>query len=163
MTPFDELSRLLWDQRQLIDLLLYKLEVEQLVLAAGRTRWIDQSAREVGAVLDELREVDLIRASCTTAVAGQLGLPPEPTLREICDAAQEPWAEIFRDHLGMLVTSIGNLEELAEANRELLARGLHDTQTFLSSLEVDSAAEGYSRTGSAGTTGPTPTVLDTEA
>ena len=35
-----EVSNILWRQRQLLELLLFKLEEEQLVLTAGRTRWI---------------------------------------------------------------------------------------------------------------------------
>src|SRR5438045_4734995 len=35
-----ELSSILWRERDMLELLLFKLEEEQLVLAAGRTRWL---------------------------------------------------------------------------------------------------------------------------
>ena len=35
-----DVSNILWRERQLLELLVFKLEEEQLVLAAGRTRWL---------------------------------------------------------------------------------------------------------------------------
>ena len=35
-----EVSNILWRQRQLLELLLFKLEEEQLVLKSGSTRWL---------------------------------------------------------------------------------------------------------------------------
>ena len=35
-----ELSNVLWRERELLEMLLFKLESEQLVLAAGRTHWL---------------------------------------------------------------------------------------------------------------------------
>ena len=36
--PVDKLSQILWRERELLDSLLFKLEMEQLVLGSGRTR-----------------------------------------------------------------------------------------------------------------------------
>ena len=35
-----DVSNILWRERQLLELLVFKLEEEQLVLAAGRNRWL---------------------------------------------------------------------------------------------------------------------------
>ena len=35
-----DVSNILWRERQLLELLLFKLEEEQLVLASGRARWL---------------------------------------------------------------------------------------------------------------------------
>ena len=35
-----EASNILWRQRHLLELLLFKLEVEQTLLASGRLRWL---------------------------------------------------------------------------------------------------------------------------
>ena len=35
-----DVSNILWRERQLLELLVFKLEEEQLVLAAGRSRWL---------------------------------------------------------------------------------------------------------------------------
>ena len=49
----NELSALLWRERELLELLTFKLEEEQLLLTAGRTRWIEHATREVEQVLVE--------------------------------------------------------------------------------------------------------------
>ena len=51
--PMEKLSQILWRERELLDSLLFKLEMEQLVLGSGRTRWLARAAKEValGAVL----------------------------------------------------------------------------------------------------------------
>ena len=61
--------------------LLYKLEVEQLVLASGRNRWLALAAREVESVLEAIRETELLRAVAADAVAAALGLAPNPSLQ----------------------------------------------------------------------------------
>ena len=58
----NELSAVLWRERELLELLTFKLEEEQLLLAAGRSRWVSHASREVEQVLDILpRLVDKLR------------------------------------------------------------------------------------------------------
>ena len=52
-----EVSNILWRERQLLDLLVFKLEEEQLVLASGRTRWLSHATREVETILAEIKRV----------------------------------------------------------------------------------------------------------
>ena len=40
----EDLSSVLWRERELLETLLFKLEIEQLVLASGRTRWLAPAA-----------------------------------------------------------------------------------------------------------------------
>ena len=56
-----EVSAILWRERHLLELLLFKLDEEQLVLAAGRTRWLPRATREVEMVLEEIRQTELER------------------------------------------------------------------------------------------------------
>ncbi|HUX71839.1 MAG TPA: flagellar protein FlgN, partial [Cellulomonadaceae bacterium] len=35
-----QLSDVLWQERHLLELLLFKLEEEQMILTSGRTRWL---------------------------------------------------------------------------------------------------------------------------
>lgn len=58
----EDLSSVLWRERELLETLLYKLEVEQLVLAGGRSHWLATAAREVERVLDRIREIEVLRA-----------------------------------------------------------------------------------------------------
>ena len=58
-----EVSNILWRERQLLELLVFKLEEEQLVLAAGRNRWLPHATREVETVLGEIKRIELERAA----------------------------------------------------------------------------------------------------
>src|SRR5919107_4550897 len=86
-----ELSSVLWRTRELMELLLFKLEEEQLLLAAGRARWLAHATREVEMVLEELKTVELSRAVASDAAAVELGLGPNASLRALADAAPPPW------------------------------------------------------------------------
>jgi hypothetical protein len=46
-----DLAAVLWRQRDLLERLTYRLECEQLLLAAGRTRWLAVATSEVERVL----------------------------------------------------------------------------------------------------------------
>ena len=78
-----EVSNILWRERQLLELLVFKLEEEQLVLAAGRTRWLSHATREVESVLEEIKRVELERAMLVADAGRELGLSGMPTLKEL--------------------------------------------------------------------------------
>jgi hypothetical protein len=77
----NELSALLWRERELLELLLFKLEEEQLLLTAGKSRWIQHATREVEQVMERLRTSGLARTVEVAEVARQWGVPEESTLR----------------------------------------------------------------------------------
>ena len=164
MKSYEELSRLLWRQRRLIETLLFKLEVERLLLATGKIRWLDAATVEVGVVLDQIRHEDLAREALPLAVIRrELQLDADATLTDIIEAAPEPWGEIFKDHQIALLAHISEVEAAAASNRELLQRGLRATQTFLSSLHTTAPADGYSRTGASVGTTLKPSIFDSDA
>ena len=78
-----ELSGVLWRERQLLELLLFKLEEEQLILTSGKTQWLGHATREVESVLDQIRGVELGRAVEAEDAALALGLEP--------GAGSSPW------------------------------------------------------------------------
>jgi hypothetical protein len=93
-----EVSAILWRERHLLELLLFKLDEEQLVLAAGRTRWLPQATREVEMVLEEIRQTELERAVEVSRVALDLGLPAGASLRQLAEAAPAPWPGMLAEH-----------------------------------------------------------------
>ena len=42
-----DLASVLWRSRELLEMLLFKLEEEQLLLASNRSRWLSHATREV--------------------------------------------------------------------------------------------------------------------
>jgi hypothetical protein len=164
MKSYEELSRLLWRQRRLIETLLYKLEVERLLLATGKIRWLDAATCEVSAILDQIRTEELAREAIPLAIIRrELGLDADATLTDIISASPDPWGEIFREHQAVLLSYIGEVEIAAASNRELLQRGLRSTQEFLASLNATPASDGYSRTGAVTAAALKPTIFDSDA
>jgi hypothetical protein len=118
-----DVSNILWRERQLLELLVFKLEEEQLVLAAGRTRWLAHATREVENVLAEIKRVELERAMSVADAGRELGLSGSPTLRELAALTAPPWDGIFAEHRRALLTLAQEIDAITKSNRELLQRG----------------------------------------
>lgn len=156
-----ELSHTLWRQRGLVEMLLYRLEVQQLVLAAGRTRWIDASAREVEDAITDIRGEELVRAAQVAAIAPALRIDAAASLSDIAAAVPEPWDHILREHQAAFLGMISSAEAISRDNVELLNRGLVDTRAFLDAVHQDpTPVDGYAATGRGLRRTATPTLVD---
>lgn len=154
------LSQTLWRQRALVETLLYRLELQQMVLASGRTRWIDLSARDVENAIEDVRAEELMRAAAVAAVAPLLHQPETASLSDLADAAGEPWDQILRDHQSAFLTLIASVEDVSRDNRELLHHGLADTQDFLARVSHAPSVDGYSVEGTGTKDTAKPTLVD---
>jgi hypothetical protein len=129
-----EVSAILWRERHLLELLLFKLDEEQLVLAAGRTRWLPRATREVEMVLEEIRQTELERAVEVSRVAVDLKLPAGASLRQLADVAPDPWHDMLLEHRHAFLTLTDEITALVQSNRELLARGQKAVRDVLASI-----------------------------
>jgi len=129
-----EVSAILWKERHLLELLLFKLDEEQLVLAAGRTRWLPRATREVEMVLEELRQTELERAVEVSRLALDLALPAGASLRQLAEAAPAPWQEILVEHRQAFLALTDEITVLVRTNRELLVRGQNAVRDVLASI-----------------------------
>jgi flagellar biosynthesis/type III secretory pathway chaperone len=123
MSGLTDLSSVFWRLRELLELLLFKLEEEQLLLASGRTRWVAHATREVEVVLANIRKAEVVRAAHTHAVARELGLPEDVSLAKLVEQAPPPWNDLLREHRRAFLTLTAEITALANANRDLLTRG----------------------------------------
>lgn len=142
----ERLSLTLWRERELLDTLLYRLEVEQLVLASGRTAWLMRAAREVEATLQVLRETEVLRAVAADEAAAQVGCPDNPSLKALAEATHEPWRTILLDHREAFHAVTGRISAMADANRELISAGYRSARETLLALSDDK--QGYAHDGS---------------
>ena len=134
----DKLSQILWRERELLDSLLFKLEMEQLVLGSGRTRWLARAAQEVELVL-EIRETEILAPIAADEAAESIGLSSNPSLRALAEAVDEPWRSILLDHKEAFETVSREITEMAQSNRELLTAGYQAAQETLLSLTEKAA------------------------
>jgi hypothetical protein len=140
-----DLSSVLWRSRELLELLLFKLEEEQLLLAAGRSRWLAHATREVEVVLEQIRQTEVARAAYAQAVAVELGLIAEASLGELADAAPAPWSDLLHQHRKAFLTLTSEISAMAEANRELLTAGQRAARETM--LAFAGTVETYGRSG----------------
>lgn len=143
----EKLSQILWRERELLDTLLFKLEEEQLVLAGGRNRWLMRAAREVEAVLETLRETEILRSVAADDAAAEIGLDANPSLRALAEAVEEPWHSILQDHHTAFREVTEEIMALADANRSLITAGYRSARETL--LSLGEGTQGYGADGTA--------------
>ena len=153
-----DLSSILWRERELLELLLFKLEEEQLVLAANRTRWLAHATREVEVVLDQIKQTEVIRAAEVDAVGSQLGLSPNASLADLADAAPAPWNELLRQHRTAFLTLTAEIQALARVNRELLTAGQRAVRESV--LAMAGSVQTYGRRGETVSSGARTRLVD---
>ncbi len=150
----EKLSVILWRERELLEELLFHLEVEQLVLASGRTRWLMKAAKDVEAVLDDMRKTEVLRSVAADEAAAQMGLSPDSSLHDLIDASVEPWRSILEDHREALTTMTREIVALADSNRDLITHGYRSARETL--LTLGGTTTSYSADGSAVTKADVP-------
>jgi hypothetical protein len=145
-----DLSALLWRERELLELLTFKLEEEQLLLTAGKTKWLPHATREVEQVMDRLREAGLGRSIAVSALAREWGADENATLRElVAHAPLGPWSDIFTAHLHAMTDLAGQIKQLRDTNEQFLRAAARSTQETLARLNVEAGT--YDAHGTAAT------------
>ena len=142
-----DLSAVLWRERQLLELLLFKLEEEQLVLSSGRTRWLGHATREVEQVLAHIRTAELGRAMEADDAALELGVAPGSGLLALAEAAPEPWGELLASHREAFLALTTQIQDVAHGNRDLLTTSHRATQETI--LGLQESSQTYDPRGSA--------------
>lgn len=123
--------------RELLEQLVYKLETQRLLLAAGKTRWLPFAEAELAAVVAAVTEVELAREHASGRVAAELGLPSSTRLEELIDHLDPRWSEVLRGHRMHLLSLYAQAEDASHGNRETAARGLAQTREVIASLADD--------------------------
>jgi len=130
----NELSAALWRERELLDLLVFKLEEEQLLLAAGKARWLQFATREVEQVMERLRTASLARTVEVSNLAKEWGTDENATLRELVEHAPEgAWGELFEAHLTAMSELTAQITELRDLNEKYLRNAIRSSQETLAS------------------------------
>jgi hypothetical protein len=125
----EELTTLLWRERELLDLLVFKLDEEHLILQSGKTRWLDHATREVEHVINRLRAASLERTAVASSVALGWGLAEDASLQDLAGAAQNgPWGEILLAHFVALTAQVAQVRTLRDTNLAFLRAGLLSAQ-----------------------------------
>jgi hypothetical protein len=158
-----ELSRILWRQRSLIEVLHYRLEVQQFVSEGDRADRLAFALEEVDSALDDIRRSERLRSAVVRRCSLHLGLGDNATLSEICGRVPEPWRLMLAEHQAALLSLVNGAERQASRNRELAQRGLSETQSLFEALTGERPSTTYGPAPRTIAATATPTLLDWEA
>lgn len=116
----DRLAHRLWDERHVVTVLLYKLTVTRLLLAADERRFLPDAVREVDHAVHLLRIGEQARDDAVRELADHWQIDPvEVTLEHLSRAAPAPYDHTFHDHLMAFRTLGAEVEGAARENRVL--------------------------------------------
>lgn len=131
----NELSMQLWRERELLELLLFKLEEQELLLAAGRSRWMHFATREIEQVLEGLRSASIARVVEAENLAEEWGAPQDAGIRQLIESAPKgAWGDVLTDHLSALTKLTDEIGRLSDANSEQLRAVMRATQETIAGL-----------------------------
>ncbi len=155
-----ELSAALWREREALDALVYALEVEHLLLAAGRTNRIDRATTDVDKALAAVRHAGVARSAAVAAVADEWVAPADATLRQLIEHSPDgPWREILGEHLSALSALAEQIAALRDANSAHLRSAARSTDEVIAAVADASEAGGYSATGSSSPASPSTPLI----
>lgn len=130
----DELSRRLWLLRNQMEQLACALEIQQLVLANNRLRWLPMVTENVELIAADIRESEADRLEVTERVTAELGLAPNASLLELAEAAGEPHGPTWSQTRLHLVSLQAEIDQFSNENRELTRQGLSSTNLVIGHL-----------------------------
>lgn len=132
--PAEELSHQLWTMRELLEQLVYKLEVQGLILAAGRARWVPYVTAEIEATIEAIGAIERDRSVAAARLARHYGLSPAMSLAEMVSSVPEPWASLLSQHRLHLLSLQAEIEDIARTNSEMAKRSLMRSREIIASL-----------------------------
>ena len=135
-----ELSASLWRERELLELLVFKLTEEQLLLTSGKARWLQYATQEVEQVMNKLRTAGLARSIEVSSLAEDWGVDENSTLRELTmGSTDDTWRDILTAHLVAMTELTREIQELRDLNVQYLRTAIRSTQE---ALAQDGSASG---------------------
>jgi hypothetical protein len=126
-----ELAAVLWQERELLEDLLFALDQQHRVVAAGDTRWLGRADAAVAGAAGAVRTHEVFRAIEVESLVSLLGLACTASLRDIAEVVDEPWTTVLTDHRDALRELATEIDEATERNRDLLLAGERATREQL--------------------------------
>jgi len=125
---YDDLSRLLWQVRRLVERLEVQLRVHALALDAGDTDVLAHTVDELHHTAEALADADVARHECMSDIGMATGIGGSPSLAEIAADAPEPFDEILAEHHRAFVELTAATAAAASYNQRRIDRALQQVQ-----------------------------------
>jgi hypothetical protein len=101
----------------LLERLLYRLALHELVLASGSTRWLAKAGDDLRGALEMVRANEIDRSAGSDELARRRA---RAATRTRAGGPCGMWADILAEHQSALRTVIGDVRRLADDNEALL-------------------------------------------
>ena len=150
--PTGDLQRLaetLWEERQVVEQLLYRLTCAKLLLSADEQRFVARAIDEVEDEVRRLREVELLRAGVVQGVAELAGgADRDVSLETLARDTPGPWPRVFGDLRSDFLRLAEEIEATTAANRALATQALTRVRSSIDALSgADSTSATYTAEG----------------
>lgn len=143
-----QLGHLLWRCREHLEQIEFLLDVQHLLVAGGRDRWLARIVDQLDAAGRDLAAADGQWADLATRIGTQLGLGERATLRQLAERAPDPWAGLLTDHTAWFASQARRVAEAATRAQGSTADGLAGVRELLRDLR-GAAGDGYDHGGRA--------------
>jgi len=142
------LADTLWQERRMVELLLYRMTTAKLLLAADDHRFVATAIDEIEHVLHDLRAAEEGRLAALVHVARLAGVAVEElTLSEVARRSPAPLRDVFLDHLDAFQAMTAEIEQVADTNRHLTSSALGRVRQSLDALAGAGDGTTYDREG----------------
>ncbi|MFT4744975.1 MAG: hypothetical protein ACI9AD_000823 [Nitriliruptoraceae bacterium] len=134
-THLQRLAETLWEERHVVEQLLYRLTCAKLLLATDQQRFVPDALEEVERTVDRLRQVEQLREGVVAEVAMSLAVGRDSlSLAELATNAPSPWNDVFADHRKAFLSLAEAIEDTTAANRELASQALGHVRRAIDAL-----------------------------
>ena len=147
-SPLGDLSRVLWQQRRLLERLLYLLKVQELILTNGDDAMLRHAVTDVQNTLTTIGDVEAGRRELTAEIGISMGLDSDASLQDLINRAPEPFEQILGEHRDAFLSLVADITTTSLNGREHLERGLNLTRQLSSFVMGDAGDGGYDKSGS---------------
>lgn len=143
-----DLTRVLWQQRRLLERLLYHLKVQDLIIGSGDDSLLRHAVDDVQGSIQAIAEVEETRREIAVGVSRAMGLDADASLEELANRAESPFDQILAEHRDAFLALVADITTTSLHGREHLERGLTLTRQLAGFVLGDAGDGGYDRTGS---------------
>jgi len=159
----NSLADRLWDERQVVTYLLFKLTVTKLLLSAEDRRFLPDVLTEVDHIVASLRDHEERRAKDIERLAELWNVDSSTvTIAMLADRARAPFDTIFADHHEAFTSLAVDIDAVGRQNRALARSRIGEVAATIELLTGDEQGPvaTYDASGEvAGSRGAQPTVF----
>jgi hypothetical protein len=131
---FQELSRVLAEERVALEHLFFRLEELKLFALSGQPQWLAMATRELEDSFEVLERLEERRRLALAAACAEANLGAEKKLRDLIEIAPYPWNEVLASHREPLVGLLEKIRDTSLEARQVLAQRIEVARMALSAL-----------------------------